>query len=161
MNAASLLSFTSGGTALFVAGFVLFRNPHSFVHRVLAALLVFAAMVVLALFLLSDRLRLRQKRFISRHFKRPRYDYPRVWARFTETTASLSDMPTLCGNIVRMVSETLESLSVSIWLLDEQEDRLFSRRLDRILRNAGGQFADHRGRGERPDPGLAPAGLAP
>lgn len=88
------------------------------------ALLVFLAILVLALFLLSDRLRLQRKRFISRHFKRPRYDYPRVWARFTERSASVSDMRTLCANIVRMVSETLEALSVSIWLVDEQEECL-------------------------------------
>ena len=86
--------------------------------------LVFAAILGLAVFLLSDRLRLERKRLISRHFKRPRYDYPRVWASFTERTASLTGMKDLCRNIVRMVSETLEVLSVSIWLWDEQEEIL-------------------------------------
>ena len=87
--------------------------------------LVFAAILGLAVFLLSDRLRLQRKRLISRHFKRPRYDYPRVWASFTERTASLTGIKDLCGNIARMVSETLEVLSVSIWLWDEQEEVLY------------------------------------
>ena len=85
---------------------------------------VFAVILGLAIFFLSDHLRLQRKRFISRHFKRPRYDYPRVWARFTEGTASVASMGRLCSNIVRMVSETLEALSVSIWLWDEQEEVL-------------------------------------
>jgi putative PEP-CTERM system histidine kinase len=86
--------------------------------------LVFAAILGLSVFLLSDRLRLQKKRLISRHFKRPRYDYPRVWSGFTERTASLTGINDLCRNIVRMVSETLEVLSASIWLWDEQEEVL-------------------------------------
>jgi putative PEP-CTERM system histidine kinase len=90
----------------------------------MTALFVFGAILGLAVFLLSDRMRLRRKRLISRYFSRPRYDYPRVWSRFTERTASLTDIGNLCANIVRMVSETLETLSVTIWLLDEQQGRL-------------------------------------
>jgi putative PEP-CTERM system histidine kinase len=86
--------------------------------------LVFAAILGLAVFLLSDRRRLQMKRLISRHFKRPRYDYPRVWSGFTERTASLTGINDLCRNVVRMVSETLEVLSASIWLWDEQEEVL-------------------------------------
>ena len=85
---------------------------------------VFVAIVGLAILFLSDRLRLQRKRFISRHFHRPRFDYPRVWTRFTEQTASMTTMSGLCSNIGRMVSETFEALSVSIWLWDEQEEVL-------------------------------------
>jgi hypothetical protein len=92
-------------------------------------------------------LRLQRKRFISRHFKRPRYDYPRVWARFTEETASLTSISGLCNNIVRMVSKTLEALSVSIWLWDEREEVL----------SLGGSTALASGKGG-PPPGLAEKG---
>jgi putative PEP-CTERM system histidine kinase len=91
----------------------------------LTTFIVFGAILGLALFLLSDRLRLQRKRFISRHFQRPRYDYLNVWAQFTERTASLTSIKALCTNIVRMISETLETLSVSIWLVDEQEETLY------------------------------------
>ena len=90
----------------------------------LTTFFVFVAILGLALFFLSDRLRLQRKRFISRHFHKPRYDYLRVWAQFTERTASITSIKTLCNNIVRMVSETLETLSVSIWLVDELEETL-------------------------------------
>lgn len=90
----------------------------------ITALLVFVAILGLAVFLLSGRLRLERKRFISRYFKRPRYDYPRVWAQFTGKTASLTKMKDLCINIVRMASETLEVPSISIWLTDEREEHL-------------------------------------
>jgi putative PEP-CTERM system histidine kinase len=90
----------------------------------LATFLVFVAILGLAVFLLSDRLRLKRKRFVSRHFQKPRYDYLKVWAQFTEQTASLTSVQTLCTHIVRMVSETLEALSVSVWLVDEQEEVL-------------------------------------
>ncbi len=91
------------------------------------ALIVFLVLIAIlggAVLLLSDRLRLQRKRWISRHFHRPRYDYLQVWSRFTEQTASLTDMPVLCSRIVKDISKTLETLAVSIWLVDEQEEAL-------------------------------------
>jgi putative PEP-CTERM system histidine kinase len=90
----------------------------------LSIFLVFVAVIGIAAVLLSDRLRLKRKRFISRHFKRPMYDYQKIWENFTEKTASVTQTVTLCGIIVRMVSETLEILSVSMWLVDEKQERL-------------------------------------
>ena len=86
--------------------------------------LVFVTMLVLATFLLSDRLRTKRKRFISRHFKRPQYDYQKIWEDFTQRTASVTKTDELCSIIVKMVSETLEILSVSIWLVDEKQEQL-------------------------------------
>jgi len=94
------------------------RNFHVAVFLILAAILVVAA------FIMSDRLRIQRKRFISRHFQRSRYDYQKIWETFTESTASVTQMPDLCDVIVKMVSETLEILSVSIWLVDEKQERL-------------------------------------
>ena len=86
--------------------------------------LVFVLIIGLAAVLLSDRLRLRRKRFISRHFKRPLYDYQKIWENFTRRTAQVTGVGDLCGVIVKIVSETLEILSVSIWLVDEKEESL-------------------------------------
>jgi putative PEP-CTERM system histidine kinase len=90
----------------------------------LLAFLLFVAIVGLSVFFMSDRLRLRRKRFISRHFKRPIYDYQRVWSDFTQKTVALTQTHELCSILVRIVSETLETLSVTIWLVDEQSERL-------------------------------------
>jgi len=94
------------------------RNFHVAIFLILAAVLAVAA------FFMSDRLRMQRKRFISRHFQRPQYDYQKIWENFTERTASVTLMPDLCDVIVKMVSETLEILSVSIWLVDEKQERL-------------------------------------
>lgn len=88
----------------------------------LTAFVVLAALVLLTLVLQSDRLRLRSKRFLSRHFERPFYDYRAVWHRFTESTASQVDRAELCRTLVRLVAEIMETLSVSIWLMDDKRE---------------------------------------
>ncbi len=98
--------------------FAWIRNVH------IAIFLVFLAVIGMAVILLSDRLRMRRKRFISRHFHRPLYDYQKIWEGFTTRTTSVTQTGDLCNIIVRMVSETLEILSVCIWLADEKLERL-------------------------------------
>jgi putative PEP-CTERM system histidine kinase len=107
-----------GVIAWFSVQFEWLRNIH------IAIFLVFLAMIGMAVILLSDRLRMKRKRFISRHFKRPQYDYQKIWEGFTTRTTSVTQMRDLCNIIVRMVSETLEILSVSIWLVNEKQERL-------------------------------------
>jgi putative PEP-CTERM system histidine kinase len=98
--------------------FAWIRNVH------IAIFLIFVAVIGMAAILLSDRFRMKRKRFISRHFKRPQYDYQKIWEGFTTKTTSVTQTRDLCNIIVRMVSETLEILSVSIWLVDEKQERL-------------------------------------
>ncbi len=90
----------------------------------LNAFFVFLALVGLSIILLSDRLRRRTKHFIAAHLKRSPYDYRKEWTEFTRMTTSLTDIKDLCSAIVRKVSNTFETLSVTIWLMDEKEERL-------------------------------------
>jgi putative PEP-CTERM system histidine kinase len=90
----------------------------------LTAFIFFVAVMGLGSLLLSDHVRLRRKRMISRLFKRPLYDYRQVWSEFTEATSSLTNTRDLCRAVCRIVSETLESLSVSIWIADEGRNSL-------------------------------------
>jgi len=87
-------------------------------------LFLFLAFVALALGALSDRLRLRTKRYISRHFRRPQYDYRRTWMAFSERTASIVERHALCNAVVKMLSEIFDTLSVSLWLADETRQGL-------------------------------------
>jgi putative PEP-CTERM system histidine kinase len=80
--------------------------------------------VGLSIILLSDRLRRKTKHFISVHLKKPQYDYRREWTEFTHMTTSLTDIKDLCSAIAKNVSNTFETLSVTIWLMDEKEERL-------------------------------------
>ncbi len=88
------------------------------------ALLVLFAVAVLALLLLSERVRQTISRFVSHHFKRPQHDIRQIWTRFTECTSSVLDQPKFCAATANLISETFNVLSVTIWLADEQEEHL-------------------------------------
>ncbi|HVM49413.1 MAG TPA: XrtA/PEP-CTERM system histidine kinase PrsK [Candidatus Acidoferrum sp.] len=88
------------------------------------AFLVLLALVGLAMLLLSDRVRLVTRRFVSRHFQRPIYDYRTVWRTFTEGTTRCVEQGELCGAVVKLVSEVFQALSVTIWLATDRKDRL-------------------------------------
>ena len=90
----------------------------------LNAFFVFLALVGLSIILLSDTLRRKTKHFISAHLKRSQYDYRKEWTEFTTMTTSLTEIKDLCSAIARKVSNTFEALSVTIWLMDEKEERL-------------------------------------
>jgi putative PEP-CTERM system histidine kinase len=85
---------------------------------------ILLAIVALFTFLLSDRLRLRARRFISRHLQRPLYDYREEWTKFTHSAASVTEMKDLCTVIINMVSKTFAALSVTIWILDDSEEHV-------------------------------------
>jgi len=82
------------------------------------------AAVLFAILLLSDRMRLQLSRFVSRHFQRPLYDYRTVWRRFTEATASCVNQKDLCQVAVKAVTDLFQTLSVTIWLVDESQAQL-------------------------------------
>jgi putative PEP-CTERM system histidine kinase len=52
------------------------------------------------------------------------YNYQNIWEDFTARTATITRTENLCNAVVKMVSETLEILSVSIWLVDEKREQL-------------------------------------
>jgi putative PEP-CTERM system histidine kinase len=93
----------------------------SFPIKVVVVLL---ALVLLTLVLLSDRVRLRTRRFVSRHFQRPFYDYRTVWRRFTQSTARRVERGDLSAEVVKMISEIFQALSVTIWLIEEGHGKL-------------------------------------
>ncbi len=90
----------------------------------LQAFLVLVAITLLAVFLLSEKIRQRAKRFVSRHFSRPQYDFRSVWTQFTQSTSSAIDDPTLCAASAKLISGTFNVLSVSVWLFDEEKNKL-------------------------------------
>src|SRR6185436_7873893 len=81
-------------------------------------------LVGLTVLLLSDRIQRQVNRFVSKHLKRPDYDYQQVWSTFTERTASLMDATALCRVVVSWISETFHVLSVTIWVADDQQEQL-------------------------------------
>jgi len=90
----------------------------------LKSLLMMLGIVGLSVVLLSDRIRQRTERLVSRHFKRPLYDHRKVWAAFTETTVHATNQTELCAATAKLVSDTFNILSVTIWLADESRLQL-------------------------------------
>jgi putative PEP-CTERM system histidine kinase len=84
----------------------------------LKAFVVLIGLVVLAIVLQSDRARLFLRRFVSRNFERPVYDYRTVWRKFTEGTALCVKQEDLCRALVKIAAEMFQALSVTIWIYD-------------------------------------------
>lgn len=89
----------------------------------LKAFILLVALVLFSVLALSDRLRQLARRFWSRRFHRPVYDYRSIWRRFTGETASSMQPLELCRVTVKFLAEVLETLSVTIWLVDDERER--------------------------------------
>ena len=126
------------GAYLFIVGVlaqVVARTgkPGTFQFQAFVVLLGFALLAVL---LFSNRVRQNIGRFVSRHFKRPQYDFRQIWTRFTQCTSSVLDQPGLCTAAAKLISETFNVLSVTIWLFDEQDRLTFAASTSRSEREA-------------------------
>jgi putative PEP-CTERM system histidine kinase len=94
-----------------------------FLSLPLKVLIIFITLLGLFIILFSDRLRLGMKQFVSRHLRRPQYDYRKVWTDFTAHTTALMEDKALCAAVAKMIAEMFDTLSVSIWLsIDKQSD---------------------------------------
>ncbi len=85
----------------------------------LVTLVLLGAFWLLAIVLLSDEARHRLRLFVSRHFRRPLYDYRLEWRRFTERTGSTLDARELCSAVAAWIADTVKLRAVSVWLVEE------------------------------------------
>ena len=88
------------------------------------AFLMLLAAVLLAVLLLSNRFRQNVQHLLSRHFNRPEYDFRKIWGRFTQSVSRALDASALCTAAAKLLSDTFNALSVTIWLYDESKDGL-------------------------------------
>lgn len=134
----SSLTILLVGSYLFIVGVlaqVVARTGGSgtFQFQALVVLLGFAFLAVL---LLSNRVRQTIRCFVSRHFKRPEYDFRQIWTRFTHCTSNALDQPGLCTATAKFISETFNVLSVTVWLFDEHDRLKFAASTSRSEREA-------------------------
>jgi len=90
----------------------------------LQSLVVMFGVLILAILLLSDRLRQRLRRLVSQHFRRPIHDSRAIWTRFTRELAHVFDAREYGRRTVKLLAETFSVLSVTIWSFDEQMTHL-------------------------------------
>jgi putative PEP-CTERM system histidine kinase len=88
------------------------------------AFVLFIALMLLAVFLLSGALREKYKSFLIRHLKRPRYDYRKEWTTYTRRTLSLVEINELAAAVTKMAADTFGDPAVSIWLVDDAQQHL-------------------------------------
>lgn len=108
------------------------------------ALVVLVLLVLLAVFLQSDRVRMHLGRFVSRHFQRPLHDYRTVWRKFTEGTASRVEQADYSRAVVKLVAEIFQSLSVTLWIVGDRRDE--------ISLGASSGLGEHQARELQPTP---------
>ena len=87
------------------------------------AFVVLLGMAGLAVLLLSDRARQRIHAFVGRHFRKAQHDSVRIWTVFSRRLASVTDQAGLCAVSAKLISETFDVLSVTVWLLDEEKEQ--------------------------------------
>jgi putative PEP-CTERM system histidine kinase len=114
------------GAYLFIVGVLAqivrrFGGAESFQFQAFVVLLGMAGLAVL---LLSDRLRQRIHAFVGRHFRKAQHDSVRIWTQFSHRLADVKDRASLCAGSARLIAETFDVLSVTIWLLVEQDEQL-------------------------------------
>ncbi|HEV8397380.1 MAG TPA: XrtA/PEP-CTERM system histidine kinase PrsK [Vicinamibacterales bacterium] len=88
------------------------------------AVVVLLGMAGLALLLLSDRVRQRVQRFTARHFRRAQHDSVRIWTLLSQRLANVRDETGLGEISVRLISETFDALSVTLWLHDADQGQI-------------------------------------
>ena len=106
----------------------------------LQAFVLLLGMTGLALLLLSDRVRQRTQTFLVRHFRKAQHDSARIWALFSRGLSTVRDEAGLCSVSARLIAETFEVLSVTVWLMDEDREQLIM-----------GASTERHAAGERPD----------
>jgi putative PEP-CTERM system histidine kinase len=90
-------------------------------------IVVLVGIAGLALLLLSDRTRQKIHVFVVRHFSKAKHDSARIWTMCSERFSRVKDQASVCEAAAKSISETFDVLSVTVWLLDDDQERLIVR----------------------------------
>lgn len=80
--------------------------------------LVLIAIVGLGILIQSDRFRQLVRRFVSRNFQRPLYDYRTLWLKLNETTSQSVRRKDICDSTTKLLANLFDTKLTSIWILD-------------------------------------------
>lgn len=106
-----------GGYLLFIAGVGYYvRYFGSDWGRALQLALVFLALVLLFVLVLSRSFRAHVRVLLGKHFFRYRYDYREEWLKFTQTLSNQSGPQDMGLHVIRGLADMLESPSGALWL---------------------------------------------
>lgn len=77
---------------------------------------LFAALLLLSIFLFSGTMRARLKVLVGKHFFRYRYDYREEWLKFTRTLSSGENAQQVGQQVIRGLADMVESPAGTLWL---------------------------------------------
>ena len=101
-----------------------FRRTNQPLGVGLSIVVVFGALVVLAIAAFSKTVRADIRRFLSRNFYRSKYDYRAQWLRVTETFQEAAEKETIMDRLLDLLIQTFPTRTISIWSFREA-DRMF------------------------------------
>jgi len=91
----------------------------------LSVVVVFAALVGLAIAVFSKTLRAEVRRFLTRNFYRSKYDYRAQWLQVTEAFQQATNTEAIMDRLLDVLIKTFSTKTISIWSFREA-DRQFS-----------------------------------
>jgi len=83
------------------------------------AIFLFITILLLALFLLSRRIRARLYVLVNKHFYPYKYDYREEWVRFIRTISASSEEKELYHNTIKSIAQIIESPGGMLWLRED------------------------------------------
>lgn len=98
--------------------------------RALQATLLFAALLLLAVFVFSGAQRARLRVYINKHLFPYRYDYRTEWLRFTQALSSANGKLDLGQSVIKALSDLVESPGGSLWMRGADGDFTIHSRLN-------------------------------
>src|SRR5450830_1568588 len=84
--------------------------------RALQLALVFTALVLLLVLVLSGSVRARLRVFLGKHFFRYRFDYREEWLKFTRTLSAKDSPQEMGQQVIRGLADMLESPAGGLWM---------------------------------------------
>lgn len=81
---------------------------------------LFAALLLLMIFMFSGTTRARLKVLVGKHFFRYRYDYREEWLKFTRTLSSGENAQQVGQQVIRGLADMVESPAGTLWLRDAE-----------------------------------------
>jgi putative PEP-CTERM system histidine kinase len=89
----------------------------------LSVIVVFGALVGLAIVAFSKTVRARLRYFVSRNFYRSKYDYRAQWLQVTKVFEQAGSKETIMDRLLDLLIKTFPTTSISIWWYREAERR--------------------------------------
>ena len=124
------MTFIVVGLYLLAVGIVgeWLRRMNQPLGKEISVLIVFGALMALAVAIFSKTVRARIRRSLARNFYRSKYDYRAEWLRVTEAFQFATNKEVILDHLLDFLIKTFSTTSISIWVFREADRRFFQAR---------------------------------